>query len=147
MENLNLPEYIHRDKIFKSKDIIVNLKYFGASFDKLKTNTPSRAKAIVLGYKAWKLGLNEEQLRSIVGKKIDDKEIVTLLEYKEKKSIRSWSISSKIKEDDYSVKIARLWCKKLGAICILGNIGQKELIEFAKDKFKDNLDCTIPKEF
>lgn len=147
MENTILPEYIHRDKIFKSKDIIVNLKYFGASFDKLKLNTPSRAKAIVLGYKAWKSGLNEEQLRSIIEKKVDDKEIVTLLEYKEKKSIRSWSISSKIKEDDYTIKIARLWCKKLGAICILGNIDQKKIIELAQNTFKDTLDCTIPKEF
>ena len=73
MENKILPEYIHRDKIFKSKDIIVNLKYFGASFDKLKVNTPSRSRAIVLGYKAWKLGINEEQLRSVIEHKIDDK--------------------------------------------------------------------------
>ena len=80
MENKILPEYIHRDKIFKSKDIIVNLKYFGASFDKLKVNTPSRSRAIVLGYKAWKLGINEEQLRSVIEHKIDDKEIVQLLE-------------------------------------------------------------------
>lgn len=147
MENKIIPEYIHRDKIFKAKDIIVNLKYFGASFDKLKVNTPTRSKAIVLGYKAWKLGINEEQLRSAIEHKIDDKEIVHLLEYKEKKSIRSWSISAKIKEEDYQVKIARLWCKKLGAICIIANIGQKELIELAQNKFKDNLDCTIPKEF
>lgn len=147
MENKILPEYLHRDKIFKSKDIIVNLKYFGASFDKLKVNTPSRSRAIVLGYKAWKLGINEEQLRLVIDRKIDDKEIVELLEYKEKKSIRSWSISSKIKEEDYQVKIARLWCKKLGAICLLANLGQKELIDLAQEKFKDNLDCTIPKEF
>lgn len=147
MENLNLPEYVHRDKIFKAKDVIVNLKYFGASFDKLKVSTPNRARAIVLGYKAWKSGLNEEQIRSAIEQKIDDKEITTLLEYKEKKSIRSWSISSKVKEEDYKIDIARLWCKKLGAICILGNIGQKDLIELAANKFKDNLDCTIPTEF
>ena len=140
MENKILPEYIHRDKIFKSKDIIVNLKYFGASFDKLKVNTPNRSRAIVLGYKAWKLGINEEQLRSVIEHKIDDKEIVQLLEYKEKKSIRSWSISSKIKEEDYQVKLARLWCKKLGANCPLANLGQKELIDLAQQTFKDNLD-------
>ena len=78
------PEYLLRDKIFKSKDVIVGLKYFGASFDKIKTNTPERARAIVIGYKAWKLGLNEAQLRSVCAKKIDDKEIIELLEYKEK---------------------------------------------------------------
>lgn len=85
MENKIPPEYLHRDKIFKAKDIIVNLPIFGASFDKLKVNTPTRSKAIVLGYKAWKLGINEEQLRLVGERKIDDKEIVHLLEYKEKK--------------------------------------------------------------
>ena len=147
MEDLNLPEYINRDKVFKAKDVIVNLKYFGASFDKIKVTNPNRAKALVLGYKAWKSGLNEEQIRSVIERKIDDKEILTLLEYKEKKSIRSWNISTKVKEEEFKVNIARLWCKKLGALCILGNISQKDLIELAKDKFKDNLDCTIPKEF
>ena len=66
MENVNQPKFIERDKIFKAKDIIVALKYFGASFDKLKTNTPNRARAIVLGYKAWRLGINENQLRSVI---------------------------------------------------------------------------------
>ena len=141
------PEYLLRDKIFKSKDVIVGLKYFGASFDKIRTNTPDRARAIVIGYKAWKLGLNETQLRSVCQKKIDDKEIIELLEYKEKKSIRSWSISTKIKETDYAVKIGRMWSKKLGAICLIAGLGQKELIELAKNEFKDALDCTIPKEF
>ena len=141
------PEYLLRDKIFKSKDVIVGLKYFGASFDKIKTNTPKRARAIVIGYKAWKLGLNETQLRSVCQKKIDDKEIIELLEYKEKKSIRSWSISTKIKEADYAVKIKRMWSKKLGSICLIAGLGQKELIELAKNEFKDALDCTIPKEF
>ena len=88
METL-LPEYLLRDKLFKSKDVIVGLKYFGASFDKIKTNTPNRAKAIILGYKAWKLGLNETQLRSIINRKIEDKELIDILEYREKKSIRS----------------------------------------------------------
>ena len=38
METL-LPEYLLRDKLFKSKDVIVGLKYFGASFDKIKTKS------------------------------------------------------------------------------------------------------------
>ena len=147
MENVNQPKFIERDKIFKAKVIILPLKYCGASFDKLKTNAPERARAIVLGYKAWKLGLNETQLRSVIERKVDDKEIIEVLGYKEKKSIRSWSIYTKVKEDDYRVKVERLWCKKLCALCLIGKFGQKELIEFAKDKFKENLDCTIPKEF
>lgn len=141
------PEFLTKEKIFKAKDIIVNLEYYGASFDKIKTTTPVRARALVLGYKAWKSGINEMQLREVITRKIDDREIVDLLEYKEKKSIRSWSISSKIKEADYKVKLARLWCKKLGALCLLGEITQKDIIELAKDRFKDSLDCTIPKEF
>lgn len=147
LEITNPPKFLERDKIFKAKDIIVPLKYFGASFDKLKKNNPNRARAIVLGYKAWKLGLNETQLRSVIERKIDDKEIIEVLEYKEKKSIRSWSIYTKVKEDDYRIKVERLWCKKLGALCLIGNLGQKELIELAKEHFKDSLDCTIPKEF
>lgn len=147
MNTVEQPNYLLKDKIFKSKDIIVALKYFGASFDKLKTSSPARARAIVIGYKAWKLGLNESQLRSVCEKKIDDKEIITLLEYKEKKSIRSWSISTKIKEADYAIKIGRMWSKKLGAICLIAGLGQKELIELAKTTFKDELDCSIPKEF
>lgn len=142
-----VPEYILRDKIFKAKDVIVGLKYFGASFDKVRTNTPNRARAIVIGYKAWKLGLNETQLRSIFNRKIDDKEIIELLEYKEKKSIRSWSISTKIKEADYAIKIGRMWSKKLGAICLIAGLDQKKLIDLASNDFKDALDCTIPKEF
>lgn len=146
MDNI-VPEYILRDKIFKAKDVIVGLKYFGVSFDKVRTNTPNRARAIVIGYKAWKLGLNETQLRSIFNRKIDDKEIIELLEYKEKKSIRSWSISTKIKEADYAIKIGRMWSKKLGAICLIAGLDQKKLIELASNDFKDSLDCTIPKEF
>ena len=119
MENVNAPKFIERDKIFKAKDIIVALKYFGVSFDKLKTATPERARAIVIGYKAWRLGLNETQLRSVIERKIDDKEIIDLLGYKEKKSIRSWSIYTKVKEDDYRIKVERLWCKKLGALCLI----------------------------
>ena len=42
-----------------------------------------------------------------------------------------------MKEDDYRVKLERLWCKKLGALCLIGKFGQKELIELAKDKFKE----------
>ena len=147
MENTNPPKFIERDKIFKAKDIIVPLKYFGVSFDKLKTNTPNRARAIVLGYKAWRLGINETQLRSVIDRKIDDKEIIDILGYKEKKSIRSWSIFTKVKEDDYRIKVERLWCKKLGALCLIANLGQKELIALACENFKDQLDCTIPKEF
>ncbi len=141
------PNYLLRDKIFKSKDVIVGLKYFGASFDKLKTISPQRARALVLGYKAWMLGLNETQLRSVFERDISDKEILEVLDYKEKKSIRSWSISTKMKEADYAVKIGRMWSKKLGSICLIANIGQKELIELAKTTFKDDLSCVIPKEF
>ena len=141
------PDYLLRDKIFKSKDVIVGLKYFGSSFDKIKTTFPQRAKALVLGYKAWKLGLNEDQLRSVAKRDISDKEILEILGYKEKKSIRSWSVSTKIKEADYAVKIGRVWSKKLGAICLISNIGQKELIEMAKTTFKDENNCAIPKEF
>ncbi len=147
MEALNPPKYIEKEKIFKAKDVLVALKYFGASFDKLKTNTPNRARAIVIGYKAWRLGLNEAQIRSLSDRKIDDKEILEILEYKEKKSIRSWSISTKVKEDDYRMKVERMWCKKLGALSLILKLGQKELIALANEKFKDELDCTIPKEF
>ncbi len=147
METRQEPKFIDRDKIFKAKDIIVALKYFGVSFDKVKTNTPNRARAIVLGYKAWKLGLNETQLRSVMDYKVEDREILDVLEYKEKKSIRSWSISTKVKEDDYKIKIERLWCKKLGALCLIGKLNQKELITLAKEKFQNELNCTIPKEF
>jgi len=147
VQNTEQPNYLLRDKIFKSKEVLVALKYFGDSFDKMKTSTPERARAIVLGYKAWKLGLNEDQLRSICDRKIDDKEIIEILEYKEKKSIRSWSISTKVKEGDYAVKTGRMWSKKLGAICLIAKIDQKKLIELASNEFKDALDCNIPKEF
>lgn len=147
MQTLNPPKFIERDKIFKAKDIIVALKYFGASFDKLKTSTPNRARAIVLGYKAWRLGLNEIQLRTLSERKIDDKEIIHILGYKEKKSIRKWSIFTKVKEDDYRIKVERLWCKKLGALCLLMNLDQKALITLAQERFAENLDCTIPDEF
>lgn len=147
MQTLNPPKFIERDKIFKAKDIIVALKYFGASFDKLKTSTPNRARAIVLGYKAWRLGLNEIQLRTLSERKIDDKEIIDILGYKEKKSIRKWSIFTKVKEDDYRIKVERLWCKKLGALCLLMNLDQKALITLAQERFSENLDCTIPDEF
>ncbi|MCD8476791.1 MAG: hypothetical protein LRY68_01650, partial [Sulfurospirillum sp.] len=100
METNNAPKFMERDKIFKAKDVIVALKYFGASFDKLKQYTRT-ARAIVLGYKAWKLGLNETQLRLVITRDVNDKEILDVLQYKEKKSIRSWSISTKVKEDDY----------------------------------------------
>jgi hypothetical protein len=147
LETRNPPKFMERDKLFKGKDIIVALKYFGVSFDKLKTNTPNRARALVLGYKAWKLGLNETQLRSVFPRDISDKEILEVLEYKEKKSIRSWSIFTKVKEDDYKIKVERMWCKKLGAICLIAKLGQKELIALAREKFENDLDCTIPKEF
>ena len=95
MENVNQPKFIERDKIFKAKDIIVPLKYFGASFDKLKTNAPERARAIVLGYKAWKLGLNETQLRSVIERKVDDKEIDYSLKGRIDKLSQALKISSK----------------------------------------------------
>lgn len=147
MQTLEQSTYLLVDKVFKNKDIIIGLKYFGNSFDKIKTNTPNRAKAIILGYKAWKLGLSETHLRSLSNKVIDDKEIIALLEYKEKKSIRSWSISTKIKEADYATKKGRMWSKKLGALCLILGLGQKELIELSKTRFKESLDYTIPISF
>lgn len=141
------PNSMDKEKIYKTKDIIPLLKYYGNSFDKIKVNHPNRARAIILGYKANTSGLNEEQLRSCIEKKIKDREITDLLEYKELKAIRSWSVPADIKVEEKEMERLRIWCKKLGAICLLGELTQKDIIELASNKFKDELDCTVPKEF
>ena len=52
----------------------------------------------MLGYRVYKSGINEEQLRLHVKKKISDREMVDLLGYKEIKSVRSWSVSARLKK-------------------------------------------------
>lgn len=140
------PNHMEKDKIYKTKDIILGLKYYGNSFEKLREKSAGRAKALTIGYRVYKSGLNEEQLRSAIEKKIEDREITDLLGYKEIKSIRSWSISSHLKQEEKELELIRIWCKKLGAICLLGELTQKDVIALANDKFKDELDCTLPKE-
>jgi hypothetical protein len=140
------PNHMEKEKIYKAKDIIPALKYYGNSFDKIKENYPDRAKALILGYRVHKSGLNENQLRSSVEKTIEDREITNLLGYKEIKSIRSWSISSKLKQEEKDLELLRIWCKKLGAICLIAGLSQKDIIDLAKNKFQDELDCTVPKE-
>lgn len=56
--------------------------------------------------------------------KLTIKRLLNYLNIK-KKSIRSWSISTKIKEADYAIKIGRMWSKKLGAICLIAGLDQK----------------------
>ena len=91
--------------------------------------------------------MNEEQLRAVTTKKITDREITNLLGYKEIKSIRTWSISTHAKKEEKEIELFRIWCKKLGAICLLADISQKDIISLATDKFKNELDCSIPAEF
>lgn len=141
------PNHLEKEKIYKTKDIIPALKYYGNSFEKIKVQHPNRAKAIILGYRIFKSGINEEQLRSCLEIKIADRDIVDLLEYKELKSIRSWSVSSQIKEEEKEIERLRIWCKKLGAIALLSDLGQKEIIQLAKEQFNDSLNCEVPKEF
>jgi hypothetical protein len=134
------------EKIYKTKDVIVGLKYYGNSFDKLKTKHPNRAKAIILGYKVYKSGLSEEQLKAILKKDIKDKDIIKVLDYKDLKYIRSWSVSADLKEEDKELELLRIWCKKIGAMCLLSDVSQKDIIALAKT-LKDNLECEFPKEF
>ncbi|WP_024955162.1 hypothetical protein [Sulfurospirillum arcachonense] len=139
------PNHMEIEKIYKTKDIIPALKYYGNSFDKIKTKYPERAKALILGYRVNQSGLNEEQILSVVENKIQDREITDLLGYKEIKSIRSWSVSSQLKQEEKELETLRVWCMKLGAICLLGNLTQKDIIELAKKQ--EELDCSVPKEF
>jgi len=139
------PNYMEKDKIYKTKDIIPVLKYYGNSFDKLKTKYPERAKAIILGYRVYKSGLSEEQLSLHVKNKIKDRDIVDSLGYKELKSIRSWSVSASLKDEEKELERLRIWCMRLGSISLLANLSQKDIINIATQK--EDLDCTIPKEF
>jgi len=141
------PNHLEKEKIYKTKDIIPALKYYGNSFDKIKTKHPEQAKALIVGYRVHKSGLNEEQIRASIETKISDREITNLLGYKEIKSIRTWSISTHASVEEKEVELLRIWCKKLGALCLLGNISQKDIISLANDKFKDELDCSVPVEF
>jgi hypothetical protein len=141
------PSHLDKEKIYKTKDIIPLLKFYGNSFDKIKTNHPNRARAIILGYRVHRSGLSEAQLREVIGEKIEDRAIADILEHKELKSIRTWSVSSKLPEDEKAAEILKIWCQKLGAICLIGNLTQKDIISLANDRFKDALDCSVPKEF
>lgn len=139
------PNHMDKDKIYKTKDIVPALKYYGNSFDKIKTKYPQRAKALILGYRVYKSGLNEEQINLHVKKKIEDREITDLLGYKELKSIRSWSVSSALKKEDKELELLRIWCMKLGAIALLSGLSQKDVIDIASGI--EDLDCSIPSEF
>ncbi len=139
------PNHMEKEKIYKTKDIIPALKYYGNSFDKIKTKHQERAKAIILGFRVFKSGLNEEQLRQHIDKKITDRDMTTLLEYKEIKSIRSWSVSSKLKKEEKELEGLRIWCMRLGSIALLGDLSQKDIIEIANKT--EDLDCSVPKEF
>ena len=139
------PNFMEKEKIYKTKDIIPALKYYGSSFEKIKTKYPERAKALILGYRAYKSGINEEQIRLHVKKKISDREIVDLLGYKEIKSIRSWSVSARLKKEEKELEYLRIWCMRLGSISLLGKLSQKDIISLA-DK-TEVLDCTVAKEF
>lgn len=139
------PNHMDKEKIYKTKDIVPSLKYYGNSFDKIKTNHPDRAKALILGFKVYKSGLNQEQLSLHVKKKTTDREITDLLGYKELKSIRSWSVSSSLKKEDKELELLRIWCMKLGAIALLAELSQKDIIEIAKNT--EELDCSVPIEF
>lgn len=139
------PNHMEKEKIYKTKDIVPALKYYGNSFDKIKTNHQDRAKALILGYRIYKSGLNEEQLTLHVKKKITDREITDLLGYKELKNIRSWSVSASLKQEDKELELLRIWCMKLGAIALLAEFSQKDIIEIAKTI--DDLDCSVPNEF
>jgi len=139
------PNHMEKEKIYKTKDIIPALKYYGSSFDKIKTKYPERAKALILGYRVYSSGLNEEQLRTHIDKKITDREMVNLLEYKEIKGICSWNVSAQLKKEEKELESLRIWCMRLGSIAILGKLSQKDIIEIASKT--EELDCTVPKEF
>jgi len=137
--------YMEKEKIYKTKDIIPALKYYGSSFDKIKTKYPERAKALMLGYRAYKSGISEEQIRPHVQKRVTDKDMINLLNYKEIKSIRSWSVSSQLKKEDKKLEYLRIWCMRLGSIALLGKLSQKDIIKIATDT--EELDYSVPKEF
>ena len=139
------PNHMDKEKIYKTKDIIPALKYYGNSFDKTKTKYPERAKALILGYRVYKSGLNVEQISLHVKKKIADRDITDLLGYKELKSIRSWSVSSSLKQEDKNLELLRIWCMRLGSIALLGELTQKDIIEIATST--EDLDCNVPSEF
>ncbi len=139
------PNHMEKEKIYKTKDIIPALKYYGSSFEKIKTKYPERAKALILGYRVYKSGLNEEQIRLHVKKKITDREMVNLLEYKEIKGICSWNVSSQLKKEEKELESLRIWCMRLGSIALLGELSQKDIITIAAQT--QELDCTVPKEF
>ncbi len=139
------PNYMEKEKIYKTKDIIPVLKYYGNSFEKIKTKYPERAKALMLGYRVYSSGLNEEQIRSHIQKKITDREMVNLLEYKEIKYIRSWHVSAQLKKQEKDLERLRIWCMRLGAISFLGELSQKNIIDIAAQT--EDLDCTVPEEF
>lgn len=139
------PNHMEKEKIYKTKDIIPALKYYGSSFEKIKTKYPERAKALILGYRVYKSGLNEDQIRLHVKKEITDREMVNLLEYKEIKSIRSWNVSAQLKKEEKELERLRIWCMRLGSIAFLGEISQKDIINLAVQT--QDLDCTVPKEF
>lgn len=139
------PNHMETEKIYKTKDIIPALKYYGSSFDKIKTKYPERAKALMLGYRVNRSGLNEEQIRLHVKKKITDRDMTNLLEYKEIKSIRSWSVSAQLKQDEKELESLRIWCMRLGSIALLGELSQKDIIDIASQT--EELDCSVPKEF
>jgi hypothetical protein len=139
------PNHMEKEKIYKTKDIIPALKYYGNSFDKIKTKHPERAKALILGYRVHKSGLNEEQIRLHVDKKIKDRDMTNILEYKEIKSIRSWNVAAELKKEEKELERLRIWCMRLGSIALIGELSQKDVIEIASKT--DELDCTVPKEF
>jgi len=139
------PNHMEKEKIYKTKDVIPALKYYGNSFDKIRTKHPERAKAIILGYRVYKSGLDEDKLRLHVNEKIDERKITDLLGYKEIKSIRSWSVSASLKKEEKELELLRIWCMKLGAIAHLAQLSQKDIINLANE-IKE-LDCSIPSEF
>ncbi len=71
--------------------------------------------------------------------------MTNLLEYKEIKSIRSWSVSAQLKQEEKELESLRIWCMRLGSISLLGEISQKDIITIAAQT--QDLDCTVPKEF
>ncbi len=139
------PNYMETQKIYKTKDIIPALRYYGDSFDKIKTKYPARAKALILGYRVHSSGLNEKQIRLHVKREISDRDMVNSLEYKEIKYIRSWHVSAQLKKEEKELERLRIWCMRLGTISLLGELSQKDIIEIAAQS--EDLDCDVPKEF
>jgi len=139
------PNHMDKDKIYKTKDIVPALKYYGHSFDKIKTKHVNRARAIILGYKIHQSGLNDKQILAYTKKTVEDRDITNLLEYKELKSIRSWSIAAALKDEEKELELLRVWCMRLGGIALLLELSQKDIIDIAQNT--EDLDCSVPKEF